>query len=153
MGIACPEYLQDLSALEKQILVERHLIGREHAAKSGSAVVMNRKQTLSIMINEGTTSACRRSAPGCELKVFKMIDKADSALESKLDFAYHPASATSPPAPATSAPACAPRRWCTSRRARRRASRSTRSSRLADKNLGSRCAVFMARERKRWAIF
>ena len=45
------EYLQDLSALEKQVLVERHLISREHAAKSvGSAVVMNRKQTLSIMI-------------------------------------------------------------------------------------------------------
>src|SRR5450755_3641859 len=47
------ELLQDLSALEKQVLVERHLISREHAAKSiGSGVVMNRKQTLSIMINE-----------------------------------------------------------------------------------------------------
>ena len=40
------ELLQDLSALEKQVLVERHLISREHAAKNvGSAVVMNRKQT------------------------------------------------------------------------------------------------------------
>src|SRR5207302_9191361 len=39
------EVLQDLSAVEKQVLVERHLISREHAAKSiGSAVVMNRKQ-------------------------------------------------------------------------------------------------------------
>jgi protein arginine kinase len=47
------ELLQDLSALEKQVLVERHLISREHAAKGvGSAVVMNRRQTLSIMINE-----------------------------------------------------------------------------------------------------
>ena len=47
------ELLQDLSALEKQVLVERHLISREHAAKGiGSAVIMNRKQTLSIMINE-----------------------------------------------------------------------------------------------------
>src|SRR5438067_6366432 len=47
------ELLQDLSAVEKQLLVERHLISREHAAKSiGSAVVMNRKQTLSIMVNE-----------------------------------------------------------------------------------------------------
>src|SRR3954471_1403612 len=43
------ELLQDLSALEKQVLVERHLISREHAAKSvGSAVIMNRRQTLSI---------------------------------------------------------------------------------------------------------
>src|SRR6476620_7524352 len=32
------EFLQDLSAMEKQVLVERHLISREHAAKSvGSA--------------------------------------------------------------------------------------------------------------------
>src|SRR5881398_3389320 len=47
------ELLQDLSALEKQVLVERHLISREHAAKSvGSAIIMNRKQTLSVMVNE-----------------------------------------------------------------------------------------------------
>src|ERR1700750_3526890 len=47
------ELLQDLSALEKQVLVERHLISREHAQKSvGSGIVMNRKQTLSVMINE-----------------------------------------------------------------------------------------------------
>src|SRR6266704_2848207 len=47
------ESLHELSALEKQVLVERHLISREHAAKGvGSAVVMNRRQTLSIMINE-----------------------------------------------------------------------------------------------------
>ena len=47
------EKLEDLSALEKQVLVERHLISREHAAKgAGSAVVMNTSQTLSFMINE-----------------------------------------------------------------------------------------------------
>ncbi len=39
-------FLQDLSAMERQVLVERHLISREHAAKGvGSAVVMNRRQT------------------------------------------------------------------------------------------------------------
>src|SRR5260370_14991337 len=47
------ELLQDLSALEKQQLFERHLLSRTHAARSsGSAVVMNRRQTLSIMIKE-----------------------------------------------------------------------------------------------------
>src|SRR5437899_12710244 len=47
------ESLQELSALERQVLVERHLISRAHAAKGvGSAVVMNRRHTLSIMINE-----------------------------------------------------------------------------------------------------
>src|SRR6185436_8686653 len=43
MGDSFAESMDNLSALDKQILVERHLISREHAAKSaGSAVVLNR---------------------------------------------------------------------------------------------------------------
>src|ERR671926_1906279 len=80
------ELLQDLSALEKQVLVERHLISREHAAKGvGSAVVMNRKQTLSIMVNEEDHLRMQSIRSGLQLKkVFQMIDKVDSALEDKL---------------------------------------------------------------------
>ena len=85
-------YSQDLSALEKQVLVERHLISREHAAKGvGSAVVMNKKQTLSIMINEEDHLRLQAIRAGLQLKsVFKLIDKADSGLEERLDFAFHP---------------------------------------------------------------
>src|SRR5438309_12086722 len=84
------ESLQDLSALEKQVLVERHLISREHAAKGvGSAVVMNRRQTLSIMINEEDHLRMQSIRSGLQLKqAFKLVDKIDSALESKLEFAY-----------------------------------------------------------------
>src|SRR5438045_9728993 len=40
------ELLQDLSALEKQVLVERHLISSAHAAtNAGRAVIMNRRRT------------------------------------------------------------------------------------------------------------
>src|SRR6187431_1404355 len=86
------ELLQDLSALEKQVLVERHLISREHAAKSvGSAVVMNRRQTLSIMINEEDHLRMQSIRSGLQLKsAFKLVDKVDSTLESKLDIAYDP---------------------------------------------------------------
>lgn len=92
MSDAFSVYSQDLSALEKQVLVERHLISREHAAKGlGSAVVMNRKQTLSIMINEEDHLRMQAIRAGLQLRsVFKMIDKADSALEERLDFAFHP---------------------------------------------------------------
>jgi len=39
--------MDNLSALDKQILVERHLISREHAAKSsGSGLVLNREETF-----------------------------------------------------------------------------------------------------------
>lgn len=92
MKDAFTEYLQDLTALEKQVLVERHLISREHAAKgTGSAVVMNRKQTLSIMINEEDHLRMQAIRSGLQLtRVFKMIDAVDSALEAGLDYAFHP---------------------------------------------------------------
>src|SRR5678816_2280618 len=90
MSDAFSVYSQDLSALEKQVLVERHLISREHAAKGvGSAVVMNRKQTLSIMINEEAHLRMQSIRSGLQLKsAFKLVDKVDSTLEAKLDIAY-----------------------------------------------------------------
>src|ERR1700755_445471 len=86
------ELLQDLSALEKQVLVERHLISREHAAKSvGSAVIMNRRQTLSIMINEEDHLRMQSIRSGLQLKsAFKLVDKVDSTLEARLDIAFDP---------------------------------------------------------------
>src|ERR1700720_3311236 len=90
MQDAFSEVLQDLSAMEKQVLVERHLISREHAAKNvGSAIVMNRRQTLSIMINEEDHLRMQSIRSGLQLRqAFKLVDKVDSALEGKLDFAY-----------------------------------------------------------------
>jgi protein arginine kinase len=92
MSDSFSEYMQELSALDKQVLVERHLISREQAAKNaGSAVVINKKQNLSIMINEEDHLRMQSLRSGLQLKnVFKQLDKVDSSLEQKLDFAYHP---------------------------------------------------------------
>ncbi len=92
MADAFSENLEALSPLEKQVLVERHLISREHAAKGvGSAVVMNVPQTLSFMINEEDHLRMQAICCGLQLnKVFSMINQADSELEPMLDFAYHP---------------------------------------------------------------
>src|SRR5690606_1945347 len=47
------ESMDNLSAIDKQILVERHLISREHAIKGGgSGLVLDRSESLSVMINE-----------------------------------------------------------------------------------------------------
>ena len=47
------QVMGELKALDKQLLVERHLISREHAAKSsGSGLVLNKDTTLSVMVNE-----------------------------------------------------------------------------------------------------
>ena len=90
MKDAFSEAMDNLSTLDKQILVERHLISREHAAKSaGSAVVMNRRQTLSIMINEEDHLRMQSMRSGLQLKqAFKLLDKIDTALENELEFAY-----------------------------------------------------------------
>lgn len=86
VSLAC----QDLSALEKQVLVERHLISREHAAKGlGSAVVMNRRQNLSIMVNEEDHLRMQSIRSGLQLKAaFKAVNKVDTELEARLDFAF-----------------------------------------------------------------
>jgi protein arginine kinase len=84
------EQLNELSATEKQVLVERHLISREHAAKGmGSAVVINSTQTVSIMINEEDHLRMQAITSGLELqKTFRVIDDVDTALEAHLDFAF-----------------------------------------------------------------
>ena len=93
MSDAFSVYSQDLSALEKQVLVERHLISREHAAKGvGSAVVMNRKQTLSIMINEEDHLRMQAIRAGLAAQERLQDDRqgGHARSRSKLDFAFHP---------------------------------------------------------------
>jgi protein arginine kinase len=50
---------------------------------------MNRRQTLSVMINEEDHLRMQSIRSGLQLKqAFKLVDKIDSALEGKLQFAY-----------------------------------------------------------------
>jgi protein arginine kinase len=82
--------MDDFSALDKQILVERHLISREHAARSaGSGLVLNRDETLSVMINEEDHLRMQSLRPGLQIKqTWQTIDAVDSELEKQLDYAF-----------------------------------------------------------------
>jgi protein arginine kinase len=84
--------VNELSDLEKQILVERHLISRElSGSEPGSGVVINRDQTVSVMINEEDHLRIQVLRSGLQLKkAWNAIDDLDSALEQRLDFAYSP---------------------------------------------------------------
>jgi protein arginine kinase len=84
--------MDSLSTLDKQILVERHLISREHAAKSaGSGLVLNRTETLCFMINEEDHLRMQALLPGLQLRqAWSNIDDADSQLERKLDYSFSP---------------------------------------------------------------
>lgn len=62
--------LSGLTSVQKQVLVERHLISREHAARNeGSAAVIERRQSLSIMINEEDHLRMQSIRPGLNLRV------------------------------------------------------------------------------------
>ncbi len=84
------ETMDNLSTLDKQILVERHLISREHAAKTaGSGLVLNQDETLCFMINEEDHLRMQALRPGLQLReAWTAIDQADSLLEKKLDYAF-----------------------------------------------------------------
>jgi protein arginine kinase len=82
--------MDNLGALDKQILVERHLISREHAAKSsGSGLVLNREESFCVMINEEDHLRMQALRPGLQLRqAWGAIDHLDSDLEKKLDYAF-----------------------------------------------------------------
>jgi protein arginine kinase len=90
MASAFSENMDDLTALDRQILVERHLISREHAAKSGgSGLVLNLDLSLCVMINEEDHLRMQALRPGLQLRAaWQAIDQLDSALERKLDYAF-----------------------------------------------------------------
>lgn len=83
--------LSTLEPMEKQFLVERHLVSREHAAKEGGCgTVVDEQQNISIMINEEDHLRMQAILPGLDiLKAHETIDKIDSQLDQKLHFAFN----------------------------------------------------------------
>ena len=90
MKAAFSDSMDNLTTLDKQILVERHLISREHAARTaGSGLVLNREESLCIMINEEDHLRMQALRPGLQLKeAWQAIDSVDSSLEKKLNYAF-----------------------------------------------------------------
>ena len=87
---AFSRHLNKLTAIQKQALVERHLISREHAARAaGSAAVMNQAQTISIMINEEDHLRMQSIQPGLALREsYQVLNAIDTQLEQELEFAF-----------------------------------------------------------------
>jgi protein arginine kinase len=92
MASGFSESMDSLNAIDKQILVERHLISREHAAKSaGSGLVLDRQECLSVMINEEDHLRMQALRPGLALReAWQAVDEMDTTLESRLNFAFSP---------------------------------------------------------------
>ncbi len=90
MEVAFSGHLATLEPLDKQILVEKHLVSKEHVARNeGGAVVINAPQTLSIMINEEDHLRMQSILPGLNLRqALQTLDRVDSELESLVSYAF-----------------------------------------------------------------
>lgn len=84
--------INELTELEKQILVERHLISRElSGTKAGAGVVISRDQTFSVMINEEDHLRIQVLRSGFQLKkAWNAINELDTAIEDRIDYAFSP---------------------------------------------------------------
>jgi protein arginine kinase len=84
------QHLSLMQPLEKQILVEKHLVSKEHAARNeGGAVVINAAQTLSIMVNEEDHLRMQSILPGLSIRqALLMLDRVDTELENLVKFAF-----------------------------------------------------------------
>jgi protein arginine kinase len=84
--------VEELSELERQVLVERHLVSRELCeSEDATGVVISADQSAAIMINEEDHLRIQVLRSGFNFKkVWKVIDEIDTSLEENLDFAFSP---------------------------------------------------------------
>jgi protein arginine kinase len=82
--------LSELSPVERQILVDKHLISPEFINNYQSkAVILSDDEVVSIMVNEEDHLRLQCLLPGLQLKeAWGMIDKIDDGLEKTLDYAF-----------------------------------------------------------------
>ncbi|MDI3548774.1 MAG: protein arginine kinase [Halanaerobiales bacterium] len=82
--------LADLPEVEREVLVEKHLISPIHA-KEGmeKGVLLNDNETISVMINEEDHLRIQVLIPGLQLdKAWEIANNLDNLLEARLDFAF-----------------------------------------------------------------
>lgn len=77
--------------LDQQILVERHLISRQHADVRGSrGVAVAKNESVAVMVNEEDHLRIQVLRSGLQLdEVWEEMSRIDDRLEEKIDFAFH----------------------------------------------------------------
>jgi protein arginine kinase len=82
--------ISQLSELDRQFLVERHLISQEHSDPSpGRAVVVGGNEMVSIMLNEEDHLRLQSIFSGFEvMEAWRLVDRVDSEIDEQLDYAF-----------------------------------------------------------------
>jgi len=84
--------VNELAGLDRQFLVERQLISREHAESAGArGVAIDSGERVSLMINEEDHLRIQVMHSGLDLAgAWAQIDRIDDVMESQVTYAYHP---------------------------------------------------------------
>lgn len=82
--------MNELSAAERQMLVEKHLVSPDLIQKfDRTAVVLSKDEVVSVMVNEEDHLRVQCLLPGFQLEeAWKIANAVDDALEATLDYAY-----------------------------------------------------------------
>ena len=83
--------LAQLEKVDRQFLVERHLISREHAEGQGArAVAIGRGEKFSLMVNEEDHLRIQVMQSGLDLSnVWEQVSRLDDLIEEKATYAFH----------------------------------------------------------------
>ena len=81
----------ELDGVDRQFLVERQLISREHAESEGvRAVAIDHREKFSLMINEEDHLRIQVMQSGLDLETaWKQVNQIDDITEQRVTFAYH----------------------------------------------------------------
>jgi protein arginine kinase len=84
--------MSGLDPVDRQVLMERHLVSRDHAMGNHSrGVAISRNETASVMVNEEDHLRLQVLRSGLQLsEAWAEIDQIDSALDEEVQYAYHP---------------------------------------------------------------
>lgn len=76
-------------SLDRQILLEKHLISKELAQSNYGAAIIRKDDIISIMVNEEDHVRIQSILPGLQImEAWKLADEIDNMMEEELDYAY-----------------------------------------------------------------
>ena len=84
--------LNELDNIDRQFLVERHLMSHDHASNpQGKGLIVSKEEALSIMVNEEDHLRIQVMQSGLDLDAtWQAIDAIDNALSEQLPYAFLP---------------------------------------------------------------
>jgi protein arginine kinase len=82
--------MSELGDLERQFLVERHLISQEHAKDSAArALVIGENEMVSVMINEEDHLRLQSIQSGFQvMDAWRLVDRLDGEIDERIEYAF-----------------------------------------------------------------